>query len=370
MGLVRTALNTDFVLMTMEDNENRLKAFWRDKDGNDRAHAFNFYRFCQLLEKQLSDLKPIGSTFSPKNDAVRFRPHPGMGFPVSELKAVETDPERPDAPPTVRTTFMGLYGVDSPLPTGYIDDIAQKREGHEAQEAFLDIFNHRMMTQFYRIWRKYSYPATFEDGGTDKTSRSLMALTGITDRCDVSASRLLAILQPLVLTTRTEEGIASVIRSQAPNTQVVVKPHKVTQMPVGKRARFSISDRQRLGDHLVLGSMMSDANYCIGLEMFTEDANEAKGWLPGGQLREDVFSLLRVYLGCDYDASLELTIPMRLAPVPRLGDRSLLMGYNVVLGLREDNLGEMAERVTMKVGRVRREFSVLQGKNYLLFGES
>lgn len=339
--------------MTMEGNEKRLNAFWRDKDGNDRAHAFNFYRFCQLLEKQLSDLKPIGSTFSPKNDAVRFRPHPGMGFPVSELKAVETDPERPDAPPTVRTTFMGLYGVDSPLPTGYIDDIAQKREGHEAQEAFLDIFNHRMMTQFYRIWRKYSYPATFEDGGTDKTSRSLMALTGITDSNNVPASRLLAILQPLVRTTRTAEGIASVIRSQAPNTQVTLKPHKVTQMPVGKRARFSISDRQRLDDHLVLGSMMSDVNYCIGVEMFTEDANEAKGWLPGGQLREDVFSLLRVYLGCDYDASLELTIPMRLAPVPRLGDRSLLMGYNVVLGLREDNLGEMAERVRMKVGRVR-----------------
>ncbi|QHB34596.1 type VI secretion system baseplate subunit TssG [Yersinia canariae] len=25
---------------------------------------------------------------------------------------------------------MGLYGVDSPLPTGYIDDITQQREGH------------------------------------------------------------------------------------------------------------------------------------------------------------------------------------------------------------------------------------------------
>lgn len=124
-------------------------------------------------------------------------------------------------------------------------------------------------------------------------------------------------------------------------------------MHVGKRARFSISDRQKLGDHLVLGSMMSDANYFIGVEMFTEDANEAKGWLPGGQLREDVFTLLRVYLGCDYDASFELTIPMRLAPVPRLGEWSLLMGYNVVLGLREDNLGEMAERVTMWMGRVR-----------------
>lgn len=333
--------------------EDVLKEFWRDKDGKDRSHAFNFYRFCQMLEKQLSAQKPIGSTFTPKDDPVRFRPHPGMGFPVSELKAVETDPERPDAPPTVRTTFMGLYGVDSPLPTRYIDDIAQRREGHEGLEAFLDIFNHRMMTQFYRIWRKYNYPASFEHGGTDKTSRSLMALAGITDSGDVPASRLLAILQPLVRTTRTAEGIASVIRTQAPNTQVTVKPHKITRMPAGKRAKFSFSAQQKLGDHLVLGSETTDVNYCIGVEMFTEDAAEARGWLPGGQLREDVFTLMRVYLGCDYDASLTLTIPIKLAPLPRLGDRSLLMGYNVVLGLREDNLDEMPVQVKMKLGRIR-----------------
>jgi type VI secretion system protein ImpH len=348
-----TTPDTDFILMKTEDNKKRLKEFWRDKDGNDRAHAFNFYRFCQLLEKQLSDNKPIGSTFSPKNDAVRFRPHPGMGFPVSELKAVETSEERPDAPPTVRTTFMGLYGVDSPLPTGYIDDITQRREGHEGLEAFLDIFNHRMMTQFYRIWRKYSYPATFEAGGIDKTSRSLMALTGITDSGDVPASRLLGMLQPLVRTTRTAEGIASVINTQAPNTQVTIKPHKVTRMPAGQQARFSLSALQTLGDHLVLGSHTDDANYCIGVEMFTEDPEEAKGWLPGGQLREDVFTLLRVYLGCDYDASLTLTIPMKLAPLPRLGDPALMAGYNVVLGLREDNLEQMPAEVKMRLGRIR-----------------
>jgi len=48
-------------------------------------------------------------------------------------------------------------------------------------------------------------------------------------------------------------------------------------------------------------------------------------------LRENVFTLLRVYLGCDYDASLKLTIPIKLAPLPRLGERSLLMGYNVMM---------------------------------------
>lgn len=94
-------------------------------------------------------------------------------------------------------------------------------------------------------------------------------------------------------------------------------------------------------------------NYRIGVEMYTEDPEEAKGWLPGGELREEVFTLLRVYLGCDYDASLTLTIPIELAPLPRLGDRSLLMGYNVVMGLREDNRDQMPKEVTMKLGQIR-----------------
>jgi hypothetical protein len=45
----RSGAYMDFVVMTMEDNEKRLKAFWRDKDGNHLVRAFNFYRFCQLL---------------------------------------------------------------------------------------------------------------------------------------------------------------------------------------------------------------------------------------------------------------------------------------------------------------------------------
>lgn len=119
-------------------------------------NRINFYRFCQLLEKRNPERPLMGSTSHPGDDPVRFAPHPGMGFPASELKAVEYDEDDDSKPPRVRTTFMGMYGVDSPLPTAYLDDITQRREGHEALQGFLDIFSHRILTQFYRIWRKYS----------------------------------------------------------------------------------------------------------------------------------------------------------------------------------------------------------------------
>ncbi len=137
----------------------------------------NFYRFCQLLE-QIDPVAPVpGSGWQVRQEPIRFRPHPGMGFPSSEIRGMEDpEPEHSHLPLTVRVNFMGLYGVESPLPTHYIDDIAQRREGYEAARDFLDIFNHRLITQYYRIWRKYSYPATYEAGGADNTSQYLLGL--------------------------------------------------------------------------------------------------------------------------------------------------------------------------------------------------
>lgn len=328
-----------------------LPPFWLDDSGRDRTAAYNFYRFCQTLER-LSGTT-LGTGPLPDADPVRFRPDPHMGFPAGELRRTETDPDNPASPPTVRTTFLGLYGVDSPLPTDIVDAINQGRDGAEAMAAFLDIFNHRIMTQFYRIWRKYSYPATFETGGTDSTSRSLMALTGITQAAEQPASRLLGLLQPLLLPTHTADGVAAIIRSRAPQTQVSVVPHLPVNQPVEQRARLSVSRPLALEKGVVMGSHISDANACLRVELKTDDPDEATGWLPGGQLREDVFVLLKTCLGQDYDVRFWLTLPVRLLPRPQLGNRRLLNGYNILLRLKEDNQSDGAQTVRIATGRLR-----------------
>ncbi|WP_037384358.1 type VI secretion system baseplate subunit TssG [Serratia sp. DD3] len=332
-----------------------LPAFWLDPAGGDHTAEFNFYRFCQLIEQTTQ--RQLGTGNTPDSDPVRFRPNPHLGFPAGELKRTETDPDFPDAPPTIRTQFFGLYGVTSPLPTAMIDDINQGREGADATAAFLDIFNHRLITQFYRIWRKYNYPATFEAGGKDKLSQSLMALTGITHSVKQPASHLLALLPSMTHPTLTAEGIADVIRTQAPATRVTVHPHHPVKMAVAESSQLNMSQPQSLGDYLVLGDELNDANYCTRVELYTENTDEALGWMPDGQLRQDIIALLQVYLGCDYDLQLWLTLPTALLPMPRLGETPLFAGYNIMLGLDDDNLDELPQTARVWVGRLREEMS-------------
>ncbi|MCP1507107.1 type VI secretion system protein ImpH [Pseudomonas marginalis] len=298
----------------------------------------NLQRFCQLLEQALPGHPPLGSTAHPADDAVRFRPDPGMGFPAGELKSIEIDEAHPERAATVRTRLLGLYGVDSPMPTVYLDDIAQRREGHAALEAFLDIFNHRIFTQFYRIWRKYSHPATFEAGGTDATSQCLLGLIGLgipgtAQQVGTPVSRFLALLSVMRLPTRNAEGIAALVTLLAPDTQVQVTPHWPQTIALPAPASLSRQRPVSLSQGTPLGRVGHDANSQLGLTLYTEHAQEARGWLPDGQLLRDLRVLLRVYLGWRCTAKLRLSLPLHSLPAPVLGQAVIRLGMTGVLGL-------------------------------------
>lgn len=335
----------------------RLKAAGLLEALDGRVAEANLYRFCQLLEQSLPDHPPLGSTARPADDPVRFRPDPGMGFPVGELKAIETDEDHPERPATVRTRLLGLYGVDSPMPTAFLDDIAQRREGHEALEAFLDIFNHRIFTQFYRIWRKYSYPATFEAGGHDATSQCLLGLIGLgipgtAQQIATPISRFLALLSVMRLPTRNAEGITALVKLLAPNTQAQVTPHWPQKVPLSQPASLSAQRPVSLSQGTPLGSAGFDANSQLHLALFTDDLAEARGWLPGSQLHNDLLVLLRVYLGWRCTAKLQLSLPIHSLPKPVLGGAPVHLGMTGVLGLGSEawQVGT-DDTITINLGR-------------------
>ncbi|EKT56019.1 type VI secretion system baseplate subunit TssG [Providencia burhodogranariea] len=294
----------------------------------DKISSINFYRLCQLLEHTNPQIPPLGSTQDPKHDPIRFRPHRGMGFPVTEIKGIDQDDSYRDSNiPSLRTTFLGLYGITSPLPTSYLDDIAQQRDGTNSLTDFLDIFNHRLTTQFYRIWRKYSYPATFAKGGEDETSQYLYGLIGLgipgcANHIEAPLSRFLALLGTLRLPTRTAEGIISLVKLLAPKTQAQVKAHDPRRIELENPTVLSCKHPTTLQNKPVLGQYATDVNSQVLITLRTDDLTEAHGWLPDGQIYQDLMALLHVYLGSRVNARLRLTLPRALLPDASLSAKS------------------------------------------------
>ena len=87
-----------------------------------------------------------------------------------------------------------------------------------------------LLTQFSRVWRKYSYPATFEPGGTDSISQSLLGLVGLgipgtANHIATPVSRFLALLGVLQQPGKTQEGMQALVSLLAPDTTVQVSPY-------------------------------------------------------------------------------------------------------------------------------------------------
>ncbi len=328
----------------------------------DRLPYIHFYRFCQLLEKSQPDAPFIGSDWQVRQEPVRFRPHPGMGFPASEINGMEL-PEQAHLPPTIRVTFMGLYGVESPLPTQYIDDITQRREGYEATAYFLDIFNHRLITQYYRIWRKYSYPATFEEGGKDKTSQYLLGLIGLgiegcTENIATPVSRFLALLPVMLLPGRTAQGLTSLVRLLAPETQAQIWHHDKRRIALKKTLTMSVRQPVTLKHRPVMGSWATDVNGQVLLRLKSAYPEEVRGWLPGGYLHTDLMALLNVYLGARLDVRLQLCVDRHLLPEATLnskpGWKGAQLGRTAVMRRLNAKTTTQHETITIELGRYER----------------
>jgi type VI secretion system protein ImpH len=125
------------------------------------GYEFEFAQAVRLLE-MLAD-GPAGPP--PVEEALRVKAHLSMAFPPSAVHAVE--PPTADRPqPAVTVSFLGMTGPCGALPLHYTHLLMRlAREGHGTERTalrdWLDLFNHRAVSLFFRAWEKYRFPVPY-----------------------------------------------------------------------------------------------------------------------------------------------------------------------------------------------------------------
>ncbi len=139
--------------------------------------AFSFFRAVRALEQLRPDRVEVGGDVDPDEEVVHFSANPSLAFPSSEIEKLEIPP---DGPARMVVNFMGLIGPQGVLPHQYTLAVMERlRLRDEALRDFLDIFQHRALSLFYRAWEKNRFAVRWEKDGSDPLSEHLLDLVGM-----------------------------------------------------------------------------------------------------------------------------------------------------------------------------------------------
>jgi type VI secretion system protein ImpH len=165
------------------------------------GYRFDFFQAVRLLQRMACEESaaerrwpqyPVGLDHSPRQEVVRFRALPAHSFPPGSIRMIGRPDDRGrdetrTAPAEMITSFLGLTGPNGALPQHYTTLLIERVRAKDfALRDFLDLFNHRLISLFYRAWEKYRFAIAYErhelegaEGRDDLFTACLYCLVGL-----------------------------------------------------------------------------------------------------------------------------------------------------------------------------------------------
>ena len=291
----------------------------------DDPNSFEFFQAVHHLERLRPTRAPVGGFGSPADEVVRFGAHAAIAFPASQIQSLDMDA---DGPARMRVNFMGLTGPQGVLPLHYTSLIAERERVRDtAARDFIDIFNHRIISLFYRAWEKNRFIVPHEREGSDPLMRHLMDLVGIgtpglARRMPVRDESLLFYSGLFSLPTRPAVALEHLIEDYF-GVPAEIEQFVGGWYPLDTDTQCELGDDDTASTALGLGAVAGDetwdqqARIRIRLGPMPRAAYDM--FLPDGNAYAEIRALAAFFTGGRTDVELQLVLDRDAVPACTLG---------------------------------------------------
>ena len=287
------------------------------------ARRFEFLQAVRLLHRASPEREAVGGQADPHREVARFRGEVSLVFPRSDVTSIEP-PSDPGGPPEVTLACLGAAtpGSYGSLPIPYVEQILeQERSGARVIRDFLDCFNHRMASLYYRAFEKYQAAVAHETQNHDFFERALRGVLGLATR---------GLRERLALPDEALFSRAGLL-AMAPLPVVVLQ--SLIESYFGVRARveqflpawygLDAEERSRLGaafarlgSDLALGARVRLAEFRFRVRIGPLTLAQYEALLPGESGFDALFDLVR--LSVTPEQTFEVKLVLRKDEVPPL----------------------------------------------------
>jgi type VI secretion system protein ImpH len=298
----------------------------------EQPFGFNFFRAVRLLESHYRDAPRIGTSQRLKDDWVRFGQKPSLAFAPSTVEQFDA-PD--DGPARMFVQFLGLLGPNGPLPvhvTEYIVGriISAKDRTHAR---FLDVFNHRFLSLFYRAWAAAQKSVDYDRPEESRFVAYIGSMFGIGmkslhGRDSVPDRAKLYFSGRLACQTRNAEGLHAILEGFF-GIRTVIEEFSGFWMriPEANQCRLGQSpDTGSIGRNAIAGTRKYETQLKFRIRMGPMTLRDLERMLPGGDAFKRLKAWVLNYIG--YELKWDVQCVVLAAEVP-----SACLGTSGRLGL-------------------------------------
>ena len=298
-----------------------------------RGCEFEFFQAVRLLAWIFRNRRAVGSTAKPREEIARFGALLSLAFPPSAIHEIELKPDSRE-PARVVVAFMSLSGTQGVLPFHYTERmIARKAVKDNTLAAFLDLFNHRIVSLFYRAWEKHHVVALYEAAAIrnerpDAFTHSLfdligMGTDGLRGRMRIKDESLLLYAGLIAQRPHSAAALRAILRDY------FIMPVEIAQC-LGSWHSLEDTDRcylspdqerNQLGETAILGEEVWDQQARFRIRIGPLNFGRFQEFLPGAHGLAKLVELTRFLVG--RAAAFDVQVVLRAPEVPycRLDDQ-------------------------------------------------
>ena len=290
----------------------------------EEGHRFAFLQAVRLLEELYDERTPPGEGVDPKREVVRFRHAVRLDFPPGDVE--EVLPAAKGEPAEMVVNVLGLGGALGPLPPPVTELIVERAFRKDtAFRDFLDIFNHRLVSLFYRARKKYRPALDNKSPARGRVASVLYAFLGLgtphmQGRTAMDDRGLLSYAGLSIDRYRSTVGLIRLIEDYFEvSADVVPFAGRWDTIEENDLTRIGATGQnQILGAGAVLGPRVwsDDAGFEIQLGTLTFD--QFLSFLPNGRAYHALVDLVSFYVRDDLAFVFNLTLAAAEVPPLRL----------------------------------------------------
>jgi type VI secretion system protein ImpH len=283
--------------------ENRATALAIKEDllANGRKYSyFQAIRLLRLFERNAGA----------QQERLRIRPKLALGFPENDVDRIEALPE---GGYRVTANFFGLYGVASPLPAYYTEDLfAERREGGHVARDFLDIVHYAMYPLLFDAWKKYRIQQCILEEESAESLDRLYAFSGLANRRlreavlpgDIWLLRYAGLFHQQ---RRTALGLQTMLSDAFAGVHVEIDCLAQSRKRIEPDQRWALGQQtQHLGEDVFLGSEVDVCGSQIVIRMSDVAEPQLQDLLPGNPGHRRLHFLTNFYLSDSRDVVAEI----------------------------------------------------------------